>query len=170
MAKLTLKFASLALAVMVPSVSAIDILLCDDAYFNDCAWKYNVPTGECLNSGAAAGWNGFHNDAVSSQVSFSLGLYYVLTVDTDTVRQTLGLAANATTLPMMIATARCSTTATMNRTGWVEIMTGFRRSSALRVPKLRGQCQVYLRHLYRLNIDHRMHHATYSFGLVFVIG
>ncbi|KAK0221219.1 hypothetical protein EDD85DRAFT_796616 [Armillaria nabsnona] len=66
MAKLTVKFASLALAVMVPFISAIDILLCDDAYFNDCAWKYNVPTGECLNSGAAAGWNGFHNDATNS--------------------------------------------------------------------------------------------------------
>ncbi|KAK0196309.1 hypothetical protein F5146DRAFT_1029208 [Armillaria mellea] len=66
MAKLTFKFAALALAVMAPFASAIDILLCDDAYFNNCAWKYNVPTGECLNTEASAGWNGFHNDAVSS--------------------------------------------------------------------------------------------------------
>ncbi len=66
MAKLTFKFAALALAVLAPVASAIDIMLCDEAYFNSCTWNYNVPTGECLNTGASAGWNGFHNDAVSS--------------------------------------------------------------------------------------------------------
>ncbi|SJL11713.1 uncharacterized protein ARMOST_15121 [Armillaria ostoyae] len=66
MAKLTFKFAALTLAVLAPVASAIDIMLCDEAYFNSCTWNYNVPTGECLNTGASAGWNGFHNDAVSS--------------------------------------------------------------------------------------------------------
>ncbi len=49
-----------------------DIMLCDEAYFNSCTWNYNVPTGECINTGASAGWNGFHNDAVSSSIPFSL--------------------------------------------------------------------------------------------------
>ncbi len=66
MAKLTFKFAALALAILAPFASAIDIMLCDEAYFNSCTWNYNVPMGECLNTGASAGWNGFHNDAVSS--------------------------------------------------------------------------------------------------------
>ncbi|KAK0439010.1 hypothetical protein ARMSODRAFT_1023370 [Armillaria solidipes] len=73
MAKLTFKFAALALAVLAPVASAIDIMLCDEAYFNSCTWNYNVPTGECLNTGASAGWNGFHNDAVSSYRQINSG-------------------------------------------------------------------------------------------------
>ncbi|PBK89415.1 hypothetical protein ARMGADRAFT_1065221 [Armillaria gallica] len=112
MARLTFKIAALALAVLAPFTSAIDIMLCDEAYFNACTWNYNVPTGECLNTGASA----------------------------DTVRPTLVPAANAIILPMKTVMAKCSITETMNRTGWPEIMTSSHRSSALRALKQRGSC------------------------------
>ncbi|KAK0446995.1 uncharacterized protein EV420DRAFT_1569297 [Desarmillaria tabescens] len=66
MVKLTSKFAALSLAVITPIISAVDIRLCDDAYYVNCDWKYDVPTGKCLNTTASDGWTGFTDNAVSS--------------------------------------------------------------------------------------------------------
>ncbi|SJK99657.1 uncharacterized protein ARMOST_02965 [Armillaria ostoyae] len=66
MIKLTSKFAALSLAVLMPIVAAVDIRLCDHAYYVGCDWKYNVPIGKCLNSTASAGWSGFNDNVVSS--------------------------------------------------------------------------------------------------------
>ncbi|KAK0468851.1 hypothetical protein IW261DRAFT_1517161 [Armillaria novae-zelandiae] len=68
MVKLITKFAALSLAFLAPIVSAVDIQLCDDAYYVNCDWKYNVPIGRCLNGMASEeyGWAGFNDSAVSS--------------------------------------------------------------------------------------------------------
>ncbi|KAK0493924.1 hypothetical protein EDD18DRAFT_1176900 [Armillaria luteobubalina] len=66
MVKLTSKFATLSLAVLTPIVAAVDIRLCDHAYYVGCSWKYDVPIGRCLNSTASAGWAGFNDNVVSS--------------------------------------------------------------------------------------------------------
>lgn len=66
MVQLTSKFAALSLVVLTPIVAAVDIRLCDHAYFVGCDWKYDVPIGKCLNSTASTGWSGFNDNVVSS--------------------------------------------------------------------------------------------------------
>ncbi|KAK0221222.1 hypothetical protein EDD85DRAFT_1028422 [Armillaria nabsnona] len=66
MATLITKFAALSLILIAPLVSAVDIQLCDDAYYVNCDWKYDVPIGKCLNSMTSDGWAGFNDDVVSS--------------------------------------------------------------------------------------------------------
>lgn len=66
MATLITKFVALSLVFIAPIVSAVDIQLCDDAYYVNCDWKYDVPIGKCLNSMASDGWAGFNDDVVSS--------------------------------------------------------------------------------------------------------
>ncbi|KAK0488136.1 hypothetical protein EDD18DRAFT_1359814 [Armillaria luteobubalina] len=66
MVKLFTKFSVLSLAIIAPIVSAIDIQLCDDAYYINCDWKYHVPIGKCLNSMVSDGWAGFTDNITNT--------------------------------------------------------------------------------------------------------
>ena len=50
------------------AVNAADIYLCNDAYFKECSWRYNVVNGECLNAAPDPrfNWTGFDDENVSS--------------------------------------------------------------------------------------------------------